>query len=188
MKREIKWIVVHHTLTSDGIVVNWDAIRRYHVHTNGWQDIGYHFGLEKAGRNYEILVGRPLNIMGAHTKCLNRNSVGIAIVGNFDRYPPTRTQINKLVKYILKPLMIYLDVPVERVIGHREAFIALQREGASETCIKKYNRKSCPGWRFKMASLRDRLVREGMPIHDHKLLQELDEFDKKATTLRKVFW
>ena len=53
-------IIIHHSATKDGRTFSWSAIRRYHVHTLGWTDIGYHAGIELIGDDFECLFGRAL--------------------------------------------------------------------------------------------------------------------------------
>ncbi len=85
-----EYIVIHHSLTKDGIVADWEAIRKYHREVNGWSDIGYHYGIERVGRRILLQVGRPESEFGAHTKEMHMNSksLGICVVGNFDQAPP----------------------------------------------------------------------------------------------------
>jgi N-acetylmuramoyl-L-alanine amidase len=89
-KNPIIWkgIVVHHSLTQDGNVVDWGAIRNYHK-SLGWNDIGYHCGLELVDGKYQYQTGRPLDMTGAHTIGLNDTHLGICMVGNFDIVTPT---------------------------------------------------------------------------------------------------
>lgn len=82
-------IVVHHSLTKDGQVCDWDAIKRYHMTAPEFMmdDIGYHGGVERIDGKVMILTGRPINKMGGHTKGKN-DMLGLLIVGNYDVNPP----------------------------------------------------------------------------------------------------
>lgn len=89
-------VCIHHSATIDSATSSWEAIRRYHVHTNGWSEIGYHFGLEAVAGSLRTRIGRPLNLPGAHTPPLNRSHIGLVVIGDFDRELPSQTRINYL--------------------------------------------------------------------------------------------
>ena len=135
----MKWryIIIHHSLTKDGKTVSWGAIRHYHTEVRGWKDIGYHFGIELAREDFEILVGRTLDEPGAHTKGYNDVGIGICVVGNFDLVEPHPRAWERLVK-LVKWLMREYNIPPENVRGHRE--------------FAPY--KTCPGKRFDLDKLR----------------------------------
>ena len=136
-----KYIILHHSLTKDSGTVSWGAIRDYHTRTLGWTDIGYHAGIELVGDNYEILLGRMLNVPGAHTKGMNHLSLGICFIGNFDISPVPREQWDKGVQ-LVKSLKEIFNIPINHVQGHRDYA----------------NYKSCPGKQFDMNQFRKALI------------------------------
>ncbi|MBO4253906.1 peptidoglycan recognition protein family protein [Streptomyces griseorubiginosus] len=86
---DVKAVFVHHTDGSnDYSCADSAAIVRgiyaYHTQTNGWNDIGYNFLVDKCGTIFEGRKGgvdRP--VLGAHTYGWNRESAGIAVLGEY---------------------------------------------------------------------------------------------------------
>jgi hypothetical protein len=81
---------VHHTVTANdyapedsaGIVL---AIAKYHRDTNGWNDIGYNFLVDKYGQVFEGRAGGvDQAIVGAHAQGYNTFSTGVANLGTYD--------------------------------------------------------------------------------------------------------
>ena len=138
----VKQIVLHNSDTPDSGTVSWGNIRNYHVQVNGWQDIGYHFGIELARNSYEILLGRMPDMQGAHCRAGGRNkdSLGICFVGDFKYHEPHIDQWIKglkLVDYLLRQF----DLTPSNVWGHREFD----------------DRKTCPGLMFDIDKFRNDL-------------------------------
>ncbi|EUA41789.1 N-acetylmuramoyl-L-alanine amidase family protein [Mycobacterium avium subsp. avium 2285 (R)] len=95
----IRAAVVHHTagnndyspLESAGIV---KAIYTYHSKTLGWCDIAYNALVDKYGQVFEGSAGGLTKAVEAfHTGGFNRNTWGVAMIGNFDDVPPTPVQL-----------------------------------------------------------------------------------------------
>ena len=117
-KMRPEYIILHHSLTADGKLVDWQSIRRFHkswahkgvilepstarqMLADGvrglkkpWSDIGYHFGIERVGSIYEVLMGRSFYKSGAHCKQqrMNVRAFGVMMAGNFDLAPPCEEQ------------------------------------------------------------------------------------------------
>lgn len=123
-------IILHHSLTKDGKTVSWGAIRKYHMNTREWRDIGYHWGIELVGDEYKIFKGREESEEGAHCQGQNSNSIGICLVGNFDIAEPPREQLEKLYELIED---IFNRHGKLQIFGHNA-----------------YSSKSCPGKLFPM--------------------------------------
>lgn len=144
-------IMIHHSLTPDGATVSWPAIERYHRETQGWQDIGYHAGVECVTANpdlaayaYQALVGRPgfADAAACPQGDMNRLALHVCCVGNFDLIPPPAEMLAVLVRRIVMPWVAQYNIPADRIVGHRD-----------------YNpAKSCPGRLFDLDILR-RMIR-----------------------------
>lgn len=137
-------IIIHCSDTRDSGTVSWSAIRKYHMKTLGWDDIGYHFGIEKVGYRYEILVGRMMNEAGAHCRenAMNRRSLGICFIGKFDLEPPPLTMFFRGVR-LVGSLQEVFGIDRQNVRGHNEFA----------------PHKTCPGVAFHMSEFRSKLVR-----------------------------
>lgn len=150
MMREITHVVVHHSYSEDGgTTFNSLAIRRYHMETKGWHDVGYHFLVEMVNGEPQIIGGRPMREPGAHCRELNMNncSIGICVIGSYDAAPPPEAIWNKAVSLIQDQMMTF-GIPAANVIGHREVGLMA---GFDWT---KGQFKTCPGRSFDMEKLR----------------------------------
>jgi len=157
-----KRIIIHHSLTNDGVTVSWQAIRQYHMsyHYNGkiitkdeaielakqnkqiespWSDIGYHYGVELVNFKHEILVGRMMNKVGAHTTGENYDSLGICFIGNFDVIEITPEQW-LLGIHLVRSLLEVFNLKSDDVYGHNQ-----------------FSTKTCPGRLFDLDAFRGAL-------------------------------
>jgi hypothetical protein len=85
----VRFAVVHHTAGANSYTAAQSAaivrgIQLYHVKSNGWDDVGYNFLVDKYGRIFEGRAGgvdRP--VIGAHAQGFNTGSVGVAVLGSY---------------------------------------------------------------------------------------------------------
>ena len=91
--------VIHHTAGSNDYTPQDSAeivrsIYAYHTKTLGWCDIAYNALVDKYGQVFEGRAGgidRPVE--GSHTGGFNRDTWGVAMIGDFDDVPPTPIQL-----------------------------------------------------------------------------------------------
>ena len=139
---QIKVAFVHHTVNANNytraeapsIVL---AICRFHRNSNGWDDIGYNFLVDRFGTLYEGRAGgmtRP--VIGAQVAGYNSESFGVSNIGTFSSVPQTHEAIDAMARLIRWKLALH-GVPsqgtvtihsssgaartVQRISGHRDA-------------------------------------------------------------------
>lgn len=132
-------IILHCSATDDSPAKNTDAIRAYHK-SLGWDDIGYHWLIEDVGGKALLIPGRSFRYQGAHCRAAgrNRDSIGVCIIGDFDKTPPAPTLFYKAARYIALLCRVY-DIHPSMVSGHREW----------------EPKKTCPGKWFDMVAFRE---------------------------------
>ncbi|MGH3023229.1 MAG: FlgD immunoglobulin-like domain containing protein [Gaiellaceae bacterium] len=85
----LRYAVVHHTAGTNSYSAAQSAaivrgIQRYHVLSNGWNDIGYNFLVDKYGQIFEGRAGGVAgSVVGAHAQGFNTGSVGVAVLGSY---------------------------------------------------------------------------------------------------------
>ena len=106
-------IAVHHT-ASPG---TWhlEDVRRTHVGERGWDDVGYHFVVERA----HVRLGRPLWLMGAHAIGHNSTTVAVCVVGDFTRTDVPLNQRRRVV-CLLADLCGWFSLTSRDIVGHNE--------------------------------------------------------------------
>jgi hypothetical protein len=97
---------VHHTVTANdygpeesaGIVL---SIARYHRNSNGWNDIGYQFLVDKYGQIFEGRAGGiDQAVVGAQAQGWNSTSTGISCIGTFSTVAQTPEGMDALARLI----------------------------------------------------------------------------------------
>lgn len=113
-------VVVHGTGTTEGSA---DALHAAHVKL-GYGGLGYHFVIHngRGGADGEVVPSpRWRNqyagnyCRGADADWFNKHGVGICLVGDFDRHPPTDAQKQALIG-LVRRLQDKLMIPSERVV------------------------------------------------------------------------
>lgn len=98
----LQMIFVHHTATTNSYAASDSAsivrgIYAYHVKTNGWNDIGYNFLIDRYGQIFEGRYGgMTRSLVGAHTLGFNSHSAGISMIGTFGSVVPPSPAMTSL--------------------------------------------------------------------------------------------
>ncbi|GAB1693311.1 hypothetical protein KRM28CT15_51140 [Krasilnikovia sp. M28-CT-15] len=117
---DVQVLFVHHTATSNDYSCADSArivrgIQAYHVRSNGWNDIGYNFLVDKCGTLFEGRAGgtnRP--VLGAHTLGFNAHSAAIAVIGDFTNVAASLTVQRVIAQVAAYKIGMYGHLATER--------------------------------------------------------------------------
>ena len=100
--QSVRFAVIHHTAGTNSYTAAQSAaivrgIQTYHVKSNGWNDLGYNFVVDKYGQVFEGRYGGvERNVIGAHAEGFNTGSVGIALLGTYGDAQPTAKALDAI--------------------------------------------------------------------------------------------
>ncbi|MDX6702940.1 MAG: hypothetical protein QOF26_3166 [Baekduia sp.] len=146
---DVQAAFVHHTVSANdygpqdsaGIVL---AMAKYHRDTNGWNDLGYNFVVDKYGQIFEGRAGGvDQAVIGAQAQGYNSHSTGIANIGTFTDVGQTDAALDAMARLIAWKLPLHgapvtgqvvltsgggdlnryksgTPVTLERICGHRD--------------------------------------------------------------------
>lgn len=109
----IEQLVIHHSATDDDRSA--ERIAEYHVNTNGWPGIGYHFLVHQDGR-IEYTQGIEVTSYGVARR--NDNTLHICLVGNWTERQPSEAQLVATRKLIDN--LCFALGRIYPVVGHTE--------------------------------------------------------------------
>jgi N-acetylmuramoyl-L-alanine amidase len=118
--RDINKIILHCSATRAGDnSVNTEVIDKWHK-ARGWSGCGYHFVVLIDGT---IEFGRMVEKIGAHTKNLNKSSIGVCYVGGVEqdgKTPKDTRTPEQVVSLLVLLRFLKKSFPDASIHGHNE--------------------------------------------------------------------
>ena len=152
-KKRWEGIVIHHSAAAYGCAAHEDKSHK----SRGWDGLGYHFVINNGvfrngcGRPDGFVevsyrwrgqkTGSHCRVKGDWSNYWNEHTIGICLIGNFNKTRPTERQWRSLVR-LVRFLQNRYNIPTSRIKGHRD--------------IKPTD---CPGKNFSFAEFRRRLAK-----------------------------
>lgn len=117
---QVNYLAIHHSAGPD--TQTPEDIANYHISSNGWGGIGYHFLVAKDGTVYYV---GDISTARANVANLNEQVIGICLIGNFTSGRiPTNEQLDSTHKLCEFFIESYPDLPnvnsYDSVLGHSE--------------------------------------------------------------------
>lgn len=169
-----EYLIIHHTGGTDANpladtshhtfeIVDDHHRRLWNFRSSLGHFIGYHYFIDLSGK---VTQGRADYDEGAHTRGMNRKSIGICLAGNFDLADePSKAQVEAL-----RSLMIRLvnkhNIKLENIVPHRRF--------SNKTC---YGQKLADDW---AQSLLDPTPRSD--IKEFETIELINELKRRIAT------
>lgn len=116
---QVKYLAIHHTAGPDTQTPN--QIANFHINSNGWGGIGYHFLIAKDGTVFYV---GDISTARANVANLNDAVLGICLIGNFTSGKmPTDEQLNsahKLCDFFINNYPALSNLSWDAVLGHKD--------------------------------------------------------------------
>jgi N-acetylmuramoyl-L-alanine amidase/CHU_C Type IX secretion signal domain len=138
----VKFTFIHHTAGTNGYsraqapaIVK--GIQLFHVQSNGWNDIGYNFLVDRFGTIYEGRFGGvDRNVIGAHVAGFNTGSVGIALLGTHGSTQPSKAALDAIATLVAWRMDVAHADPTAKTTMGSVTFrnVSGHRDGGSTTC------------------------------------------------------
>lgn len=120
--KTITTILIHCSATTSEMKTTAEDVRTWHVNApKWWDDIGYHSFIEWDGK---IVDGRPHNVIGAHARGHNKDSLAVCLSGGIElkdgRAIPTNNFNRDQYRSLLEVLNNWLDLypSISYIKGH----------------------------------------------------------------------
>ena len=116
--RTIRRIIIHHSAGNAADTV--DQIRKVHQEQRGWSDIGYHYIIRQGlGEPVTVELGRPKEVIGAHSQGENSDSIGVCVFGHYHDQALPQAQKAVLLGVLVSLCKTY-GLGAKDVYGHKE--------------------------------------------------------------------
>jgi hypothetical protein len=109
----VKMAFVHHTATSNDYSPGdaysiMRAIQSFHMDTNGWNDIGYQFLVDRHGQTFEGRGGGiDKAVIGAQAQGFNEGSTAVAAIGHFQADIPPNPMMESIANVLAWKLPLH---------------------------------------------------------------------------------
>jgi hypothetical protein len=150
------------------------GIYAYHVQTNGWNDIGYNFLIDRYGQIFEGRAGGvDRAVVAAHSGGFNTGSTGVSLIGTFGSASPPTVATSALRRLLAWKLDVHHVDPMATI---RVTSGGSSRYAAGQTISlptiaghRQVSNTECPGNALygKLPKLREDVRATGLPkIYD----------------------
>lgn len=142
----VKGVIVHHTAGTNNyspsqVPAIMRGIYAFHTKDRGWSDIAYNFLVDKWGRVWEGRAGGVTRgVMGAHASGWNRETMGISVMGDYDKVAIPKAALTGVERVIAWKAGIHGFKPNRRatVNGHYRPVVQGHRDVGSTSCPGRY--------------------------------------------------